>query len=186
MRDALDRTDEQLARAAKDGDADAYDALVRRYLRRAMALAWQYTRRVEDAEDVVQEAFHRAVRGLGAYDEQRPFSAWFYAIVRNVARGAISKDARRAALAPITLLEEEPPALVVIDPVVIGDIERALESLSPMQRTCVRLCDFEGYSSVEAGRMLGLSEGTIRTHLHRARGRLRGEMVVQGGLTHDA
>ena len=119
MSDEQNRTDEELARAAQGGDTDAYDVLVRRYLRPAMALAWQYTRRVEDAEDVVQEGFHRVVRALADYDHRRPFSAWFYTIVRNVARTAISKDGRRAALAPLTLLEDEPPApehlLLVVD-----------------------------------------------------------------------
>ena len=181
MSDARDRTDEELARAAKRGDAAAYDALARRYLGPAMALAWQYTRGVEDAEDVVQEAFHRAVRGLGGYDDRRPFSAWFYAIVRNVARTAISKDGRRAALAPLTLVDDEPPAPAVADPVLAGDIVRALDDLAPMQQACVRLCDVEGHTSVEAARMLGVSEGTIRTHLHRARGRLRGAIDPQRG-----
>ncbi len=173
MNDAPDRTDEELAKAAKRGDAAAYDALARRYLRPAMALAWQYTRRVEDAEDVVQEAFHRVVRALAGYDDRRPFSAWFYAIVRNVARTAISKDGRRAALAPLTLVEDEPPALAAVDPVVAADVERAIEALAPMQQACVRLCEVEGFTSVEAARMLGVAEGTIRTHLHRARHRLR-------------
>ena len=57
MSDAQDRTDEELAGAAKRGDVAAFDVLVRRYLRPAMALSWQYTRRLEDAEDVVQDAF---------------------------------------------------------------------------------------------------------------------------------
>ena len=182
MSDVQDRTDEELARAAKRGDAVAYDVLVRRYLRPAMALAWQYTRRVEDAEDVVQDTFHRAVRALADYDDRRPFSAWFYAIVRNVARTAISKDGRRAALAPLTLLENEPPAPSVVDPVVAGDIERAIEALAPMQQACVRLCDIEGFTSVEAGRMLGVGEGTVRTHLHRARTQLRAAMDPQQGM----
>ena len=137
MNDAPDRTDEELARAAKRGDAAAYDALARRYLRPAMALAWQYTRRVEDAEDVVQDAFHRAVRALADYDDRRPFSAWFYTIVRNVARTAISKDGRRAALAPLTrlsLVEDEPTAPALVDPIVAADVERAIEALAPMQQ----------------------------------------------------
>ena len=185
MNDAPDRTDEELARAAKRGDAAAYDALARRYLRPAMALAWQYTRRVEDAEDVVQDAFHRAVRALAGYDDRRPFSAWFYAIVRNVARTAISKDGRRAALAPLTpltLVEDEPPAPAVVDPVVATDVERAVEALAPMQQACIRLCEVEGFTSVEAARLLGISEGTIRTHLHRARNRLRIAMDPQRGV----
>ena len=182
MSDAQDRTDEELAGAAKRGDATAFDVLVRRYLRPAMALAWQYTRRLEDAEDVVQDAFHRAVRSRADYDDSRPFSAWFYTIVRNVARTAISRDGRRAALAPLTLLQDEPPAPPTVDPLVVADIERAIEALAPMQQSCVRLCDVEGFTSVEAARMLGVGEGTIRTHLHRARKQLRGDLGPQQGM----
>lgn len=182
MGDAQERTDEELARAAKSGDAAAYDLLVRRYLRPAMALAWQYTRGLEDAEDVVQDAFHRAVRALQEYDHARPFSAWFYTIVRNVARTAVGKDGRRAALAPLTLLEEEPPAMEPVDPVAVGDLERAIEALAPMQQACVRLCELEGFTSVEAAAMLGVSEGTVRTHLHRARKHLRAVIDPQRGM----
>ena len=173
MSDDTERNDEELARAAQRGDAASYDALVRRYLRPAMALAWQYTRRVEDAEDVVQDAFHRTVRALRDYDPRRPFSAWFYTIVRNVARTAIGKDVRRQALAPLTLLENEPPAPAVVDPVLAGDVERAIVALPPTQQACFRLFDMEGFTSVEAARMLGVGEGTVRTHLHRARKQLR-------------
>ena len=149
MNDAQDRTDEELARAAKRGDAAAYDALARRYLRPAMALAWQYTGGLEDSEDIVQEAFHRAVRGLGGYDDQRPFGAWFYAIGRNVARTALGKNGRRASLAPLTLVDD-PPARAAEDPVLVEHVGRALEDLAPMQQACVRLCDVEGFTSVEA------------------------------------
>lgn len=173
MRMHRDERDEQLAAAAQRGDASAYDALVRRYLRGAMALAWQYTRDVHDAEDVVQDAFHKAVRALPGYDPSRPFGPWFWAIVRNTARSAIGRDARRAALAPLALLEAEPEAQAVSDPVVAGDLGRALEMLAPMQRAVFQLCEVEGFTSLEAGAMLGIAEGTSRTHLHRARQALR-------------
>jgi len=182
MNDVPDRTDEELVRAARRGDAAAYDVLVRRYLRPAMALAWQYTRGVEDAEDVVQEAFHRIVRALADYDIRRPFGAWFYAIVRNVARSAISKDSRRAALAPFTVLEIDPQAPASIDPAICHDIERAIEALPQMQQACVRLCDVEGFTSVEAGRMLDINEGTVRAHLHRARQQLRSKVDPKRGI----
>ena len=126
--------------------------------------------------------FHRAVRALADYDDRRPFSAWFYTIVRNVARTAISKDGRRAALAPLTLLQDEPPAPPAVDALVVADIERAIEALAPMQQSCVRLCNVEGFTSVEAARMLGVGEGTIRTHLRRARKQLRGELDPQQGM----
>ncbi|HSF15775.1 MAG TPA: RNA polymerase sigma factor [Vicinamibacteria bacterium] len=179
MSDGKDWTDEELARSAKRGDTDAFDALVRRYLRPAMALAWQYTRGVEDAEDVVQEAFHRVVRALPDYDDRRPFGAWFYAIVRNAARSAIGKDWRRAVLAPFTSMEDEPAAPMGFDPFVVEDIERAIDALAPMQQACVRLCDIEGFTSVEVSRMLGVGEGTVRTHLQRARKQLRSALAGQ-------
>lgn len=182
MNGAKNRTDEQLVRAARRGDRQAYDTLVRRYLRPAMALAWQYTRAVEDAEDVVQEAFHRAVRALADYNIDRPFGAWFYTIVRNVARSAISKDGRRAALAPFTALESDPPAPASPDSVIYQDLERAIEALPQMQQACVRLCDVEGFTSIEAGRMLDITEGTVRAHLHRARQQLRSKVDPKHGI----
>jgi RNA polymerase sigma-70 factor (ECF subfamily) len=181
MREKGTWTDEELAREAGRGDVEAFDLLVRRYLRPATALAWQFVRSLEDAEDVVQAAFHRTVRALGSYDASRPFGAWFYAIVRNVARTAIREDARRAALAPLSLPDDEPAAPVVEDPVIAGDVERALETLPPMQQTCVRLCDMEGFTSVEAARMLGVGDVTVRTHLYRARRQLRAAMASYRG-----
>ena len=176
-----DPTDEELARAAKGGDVAAYDVLVRRHMRPAMALAWQFVSRVEDAEDVVQDAFHQAVRSLQDYDDRRPFGAWFYTIVRNVARTMVSKDRRRAVLAPTVWLEQEPAAPAGPDPVALGDIERAVGALAPQQQACLRLCEVEGFTSSEAAGMLGVTEGTVRTHLHRARKQLRVMMGTEQG-----
>lgn len=171
-----------LARDAKRGDSVAYDILVRRYLRPAMAIAWEFTRRLEDAEDVTQEAFHRAVRALDRYDDRRPFRIWFFTILRNVARNAVAKDRRRNLLAPVEALDEE-PTTAAVDPVVAGDLDRAIESLAPMQQACLRLGDVEGFSSVEIAHMLGVAEGTVRTHLHRARKRLRTVLSGTQGAT---
>lgn len=182
MTEARERSDEVLARAAKGGDAAAYDELVRRYLRPAMALACQYTRGLEDAEDVVQEAFHKAVRYLHNYDPRRPFSAWFYAIVRNAAHTALNRNGREEAHDDPVLLEDAPAPPTGIDPVAAGEIEKAVASLAPMQRTCLRLCDVEGFTSVEAGLMLGVGEGTVRTHLHRARKQMRSLISPEKGI----
>ncbi|HSR51232.1 MAG TPA: RNA polymerase sigma factor [Acidobacteriota bacterium] len=182
MSDASQRSDEELARAAKRGDAAAYDALVRRYLRPAMALACQYTRGLEDAEDVVQEAFHKTVRYLHQYDHRRSFSAWFYAIVRNTARTSLRGSANRTDVESLTSPAREPAAAQAPDPLLAGKIEQAVAALAPMQRACLRLCDVEGFTSVEAGRMLGVSEGTVRTHLHRARKQMRALIGSQKGM----
>lgn len=94
----------------------------------------------------------------------------------------MEKDARRTALAPLTPLVDEPPSPATLDPIVLGEVERAIEALAPMQQACVRLCDVEGFSSKEAASMLGVEDGTIRTHLHRARKQLRAAIDPQKGM----
>ncbi len=183
MSHATESTDEQLARAAQGGDADAFDRLARRYLRRGMALAWQSTRSVADAEDAVQEAFHRAVRALPDYDAARPFEPWFFTILRNVVRSMQSKRRRRAALVPTDSLADERLAETAAEPAcrdaaTTTALEGAIDALAPMQQTCLRLCEIEGFTSAEAGHMLGIAEGTVRTHLYRGRDGIKRALQV--------
>jgi RNA polymerase sigma-70 factor (ECF subfamily) len=63
-------------------------------------------------------------------------------------------------------------------------VHAALEQLSPMQRACFRLTEIEGFDSFEAGNMLGVSDATVRVHVHRARSALR--MRLGGILGEDA
>ena len=186
------QSDETLAAGALAGQAASFEELVGRYLRPAMALAIHLTRSREDAEDVVQESFHRAVRALDQYDPTRPFSPWFYSILRNVAKSSLEKQTRRLRLVPVASLDSEclegaTPATTVGAPSsstkhdtqhdttldAKQDVERAISQLAPMQKACVELCEIEGATSREAAEMLGISEGTVRTHLHRARTQLR-------------
>lgn len=163
--------DAELVRRTLDGDGQAFDRLVRRYSRRALAVAWEYTESRDEAEDVVQEAYFRALRKLESYDSERPFPPWFFTILRNVARN-VAEARGRWRFVPVP--EELPaggtdPATDAEHRGAIERIDEALESLSPMQRACFRLCEGEGFRSTEVGDMLGVSEATVRVHVHRAR-----------------
>lgn len=168
-------TDRELVRRVRRGDRASFDALVRRYLRPALAVAWEFTESRDDAEDVVQDAFHRVLRGLDGYDDSRPFRPWFFAIVRNVGRNAAAWRGRWSS-------EPIAESLPAGGSTPLSDLERAeirerigegIELLSPMQRSCFRLCDLEGFAGGEAAEMLGIEESTVRVHLFRARRRLR-------------
>jgi RNA polymerase sigma-70 factor (ECF subfamily) len=168
-------TDRELVRLVRRGDRVAFDQLVRRYLKPALAVAWEFADSREDAEDVVQDAFHRALRALDSYDDDRPFRPWFYQIVRNVGRNAAGWRNRWSA-------EPLPEKLSAPETSALSEIERweirtrigeGLELLSSMQRSCFRLCDLEGYGAGEVGEMLGVSDSTVRVHLFRARKALR-------------
>jgi RNA polymerase sigma-70 factor (ECF subfamily) len=170
--------DEELARRARDGDERAYRHLVNRYVRPALAVAWEFTDTLEDAEDVVQEAFKRAVPALERFDVSRPFRPWFFTILRNVARSAASARALRVHEAlEETVPDEEPTPLDLVERVELqARLDMELEALSEMQRVCFRLCVLEGLSSTEVAEALGLNDATVRVHVFRARNALRSAM----------
>lgn len=164
-------SDEALVGRARDGDGAAFGVLVRRYLRRAMAIAWEYTGSREDAEDAVQEAFRRTLQTLQRYDPTRPFRPWFFTIVRNT---ALDQRERSRRWNVVALAESVPsPARTPLEDASAAQLrahlDAALEKVSEMQRRCFRLCALEGFTSAEAGEALGIREETVRTHVFRAR-----------------
>lgn len=171
-------SDQELVRRALTGDELAYRHLVDRYVRPAMAVAWEFTETLEDAEDLVQEAFRRAVSALTSFDTSRPFRPWFFTILRNLARNAAGARAHRVCTAlDETMPDEQPTPLDVVEKVELqARLDMELESLSEMQRVCFRLCALEGLSSAEVAEALGLSDATVRTHVYRARSVLRSSM----------
>jgi RNA polymerase sigma-70 factor (ECF subfamily) len=176
-----------LAARARAGDVPAFEALVHRLVRPALAAAWEFVPTREDAEDIVQESFARTWREFGRYDAARPFAPWFFTIVRNVARNATRSDRRwtMVSLTDEVVAAEQLHAggdVSSLDGMEIGGrVHDALEDLSPMQRACFRLTAIEGFGSSEAGDMLGVSAATVRVHAHRARNALRARFVAERG-----
>ena len=136
-------SDQELVRRALTGDELAYSHLVDRYVRPAMAVAWEFTETLEDAEDLVQEAFRHTVSALTSFDTSRPFRPWFFTILRNLALNAAGARALRVCIAlDETVPDEQPTPLDVVEKVELqARIDMELESLSEMQRVCFRLCE---------------------------------------------
>ncbi len=171
----IDASDGELVRRTREGDREAFGVLVSRYIRPALAVAWEYTPSRDDAEDLVQDGFHRALRGLDRFDTQQPFRPWLFTIVRNVARNAAAKHARWNSVAiPDELPTDDPDPLDDAYRAELRDrIGEGLDMLPPMQRACFRLCDVEGFKGNEVAEMLGVNAATVRAHRHRARAALR-------------
>lgn len=174
---------DRLAALAQGGDARAFEALVRRLVRPALAAAWEFVPTREDAEDVVQDAFARAWQALGGYDVARPFAPWFFTILRNRARNASRSDRRwhMVSFTDNAILDEPEGTNDESDPVDRLDaadrVHAALDELPPMQRACFRLTVLEGFGTAETGAMLGIGEATVRVHTHRARKALRARLA---------
>jgi len=172
--------DALLVRRVRRGDMAACDDLVRRHTRRAYSIAYGVLRHREDAEDVVQESFARALERLDSMDATRPFHPWFYRIVVNAAISARrSRAVRRTEAIPDELAARSPRPDRTAE---LGALRRrlldALDELPERQRTIVLLADVEEFSSGEIGEILGMPAGTVRYELHRARGALRERLGV--------
>ncbi|MBI3790306.1 MAG: sigma-70 family RNA polymerase sigma factor [Gemmatimonadetes bacterium] len=164
-----------LVARVRAGDSQAYDTLVRRYLKRAYAVAQRMLGNSADAEDVVQDAFLRALERIAQCGPGRAFGPWFFRIL--ITQGLNhqrSQKVRRTEELPDSIHNNSPLADAEAEASEIRVAFRAaLAHLPEMQRTIVQLSDIEGYGSGELAAMLDMPAGTVRWHLHQARKFLR-------------
>jgi RNA polymerase sigma-70 factor (ECF subfamily) len=176
-------TDAQLVEAARLGDSAAFDALVRRYIRPAYALALSMTRDQVDAEDVCQDVFVRVIERLDECRTPDRFAGWFFAIVRRTTQNFRRREhVRRAApLEPTTAESVEDPARDSERAELRSRMGLALTELGKTECDVVLLHDLEGWTHRTIGDALGITEVSSRQHLFVARRKLRASL---GDLQH--
>jgi RNA polymerase sigma-70 factor (ECF subfamily) len=134
---------------------------------------------VDDAEDIVQDAFTIAHREAGAFDTSRPFGPWLFGIVRRLASNRRAREARRGRLLRLWGRHADSSSAASRgDEAILARLdaeaaERAFAGLPPMQRACFELVVTRGLSASEVAAMHGIAESTVRQHVFRARGALR-------------
>jgi RNA polymerase sigma-70 factor, ECF subfamily len=185
--------DGALVTATKSGDTYAFETLVSRYKRRALAMAQRITNNREDAEDVVQESFHKAFVHLGAFQEKSRFSTWLTRIVMNEAfmllrrrRGIVevlpdNPDDRGKAESQEFVDQSPSPEETCWLRERSDLLNKAINRLGPRTRRTVLLRDMEGHSLEETAQILGTSVGAVKSRLFHGRQKLRGT-VNSGAL----
>ncbi|MCX6545862.1 MAG: RNA polymerase sigma factor [Acidobacteria bacterium] len=166
-------------RAVRQGDAQAYALVVERYQRRLFSLALMLTRQPPAAEEVAQDAFVRAFTHLGAYDEHRPFYPWLATIAVRLAQNWLAQRARVVAHEGHTPVPDLDSATAT-DPLsaLITDerdrrLWRLVAALPSGERAAVILYYRQEMSVGDIARAFGVTNGTVKTYLFRARQRLR-------------
>ena len=175
----LESSDEDLVERARRGSPDAYDGLVQRYTEMAFRAAHLVTGSAADAEEAVQDAFVKAHRALSGFRPGAPFRPWLLRIVGNEARNRRRSAGRRAAL-ELRLAASVDAGAAAISPeaAAVAAQERrtlldALDALPDDQRQVV-VCRYLLQLSVEeTAAALAIPEGTVKSRLARALGRLR-------------
>lgn len=167
----------ELVTAAKAGDKAAFTRLVEATHAEMHTLAYRLTGNSEDAQDVVQEAYLRAFKGLKRFRGDAEFSSWMYRITANCANTHLSRTSRHRhdAIDEADEITDERPGpearLGSADERQV--LNRALQSLSPEMRAVVVLRDVYDLPHEAIAAELGISEGAAKVRLHRARRKLR-------------
>jgi RNA polymerase sigma-70 factor, ECF subfamily len=169
-----------LARA-RQGDGDAFRALVERHSHAAFRLAFRLTGHEQDAEDVVQESFLRAYRQLGRFEARSNFATWLHRIVVNCsmdvmrARRARRDQSRAENLDEVDALPAHgaSPERMARSAEIQRRVSASLECLTPLERAAFTLRHYEGRSIDEIGRTLDLQTSAAKHSVFRAVRKLR-------------
>jgi len=174
-----DASEEELLARFREGDAAVQEAVFEELHRRLGPGLENLCRRMlgnrADAEDVLQEVFLAMHRGLASFRGDAKLSTWAYRIA---VRTALHRRAR-VRRAPVSL--EFEPSVDLGDDVQESEAARALDhaiaELRPAYRAVFSLASVDGLAAKDVGLILGLPEGTVWTHLHRARKELAAKMA---------
>jgi RNA polymerase sigma-70 factor (ECF subfamily) len=175
--------DRGLVDAAAAGDREAFDELVRRYQRQVLNLVQATMGGGADADDLAQEAFVRAWRGLRRFRGESTFRTWLYGLTVNVVRTHYGKRTRfrrrfwtggGSGEADRDPLDRAVVDAGIEDALLMRDaIDRALAALPADLREAVTLRDVQGLEYREIAEVLGVPVGTVESRIFRARQKLK-------------
>jgi len=166
-----------LISAAVAGDVTAFEQLYRQFAPRIFGLCLRLTGQREAAEDCAQEAFIAAWRALPRFEHRSEFSTWLQRIaIRTVLARRRGLRVTREVAAPADGLPDLPDPGSGAPPL---DVERAIAGLPDGARHVLVLVGLYGFSHAEAAAALGVTEGTCKTQLHRARGMLTAALGLE-------
>lgn len=178
--------DADLVRRTQEGDTRAFDELVMKYSRKLYGLVYNMTSNKEDTHDLLQDIFAKAYRSLRRFRGNSTFYTWIYSIAVNMTLNFLKKRKRRAGYS-----YDDVDSGIQNDPAFIDQahqsnprrqsnihelqkkLNEAMQSLSEDHRTVVTMFDIQGMPHAEISRILGVSEGTVRSRLYYAHQQLQ-------------
>lgn len=178
--------DFELVQLAKSGDTHAFDSLVTKYDRKLFGIIYHMTSSTEDSNDLLQDTFSKAYESLGDFREDSSFYTWIHTITVNRTLNHLKKKKRRAGPS-----YDDDESGILNDPAFIDEANQAnprrlstihelhdklnesLLKLSDDHRAVVTMFDVQSMHHAEISRVLGVSEGTVRSRLYYAHQQLQ-------------
>ena len=171
-----------LLERARGGDAAAFEALIRIHSDRVFGALRSFGLGVDEAEEVAQEVFIRAWRGLKRFEGRAQLSTWLYRIAFNEAQRRLSRRPPAPAAVnpagpdPVLELPDQAargPEATALDEELMAVMWQALAELPEEWRTAVVLRDIDGLTTEEAAAAVGVRPAAFKSRLHRGRMQLR-------------
>jgi RNA polymerase sigma-70 factor (ECF subfamily) len=180
-------TDEmEILLRAQGGDRSAFGEIVKRYQKKAYAIAYQYMGNREDALEMAQDSFVKAYKAMKRFDTRMPFYPWLYRIVKNTClnyikkkkrRGETSLDGLMASGFDVASAHREPERMAHLSELK-ESIEYGLTLISESHREILTLRHIHEMSYIEIAESLDIPHGTVMSRLHGARRNLRKAMEL--------
>jgi RNA polymerase sigma factor (sigma-70 family) len=181
--------DYEFVQRAQDGDTRAFDELVIKYSKKLYGLVYNMTSNKEDTHDILQDVFAKAYRSLRHFRGKSAFYTWIYSIAVNMSLNFLKKRKRRSGMSldAVDSGIQNDPAFVDqghrANPRHQSNIHElqkklneALQALSVDHRAVVTMFDIQGMPHAEISKVLGVSEGTVRSRLYYAHQQLQGHL----------
>jgi len=169
-----------VVRRFRDGDPAAVRTVYRSYGGLVFGVAYRVLGNRALAEEAAQQAFVKAWRAAGTFDEERELGPWLATIARRVAIDVLRSESRRGG-DPIDSADDDDPALTTQPPSAeavyeVWEVRSAVAALPEDEREVVRLQHFEGLTHAAIAERLGVPAGTVKSRSHRAHKRLAGAL----------
>jgi len=163
-------SESDLIKGSIAGDRRMQEELYRRFAPKMYAVCLRYANNTDDAQDLLQEGFIKVYKNLHRFRAEGSFEGWVRRVFVNTSIEHFRK--KSAQLSSVSEKEEntiEDADITALDSLAEKDIINIVQELSPGYRTVFNLYVVEGYSHKEIGELLGISEGTSKSQLARAK-----------------
>lgn len=185
-------TDEALVKQCCRGDKEAFAALVERYQDKIYNLTYRLVSNTEDASDLTQEVFYRALLRIKSFRGEASFATWLYRIATNVCYDELRSRKKQQVISLDNSFPDDPPlelpdggagpAEIYMRRIVFQRLQEVIATLPIEQRTAIVLRDIQGLSYEEIAQALQCSLGTVKSRLSRARQALRDKLMAEREL----
>lgn len=165
------------------GDAGGQKKLYYQFYGFAMGICLRYARDRDEANDILNEGFFKVLTNLGRYDQQKPFLPWLSRIMTNTAIDHYRSQVRHPAMDDIAEMDIHGENPVIDSKLNYDDLIRLVQALPPGYRAVFNLYAIDGYSHEEIGVKLGISAGTSKSNLFKARQKLVAMIDAQKKIT---